>query len=249
MTDVTMTPTTPTRETTLGCDACVMRHKSDWQVLSDDEIQMLSRGQSKHCYETGQTVYAMGERSRGVYCICSGAVAIRQFDPEGNSVLLQLAYSGDTLGYESVLTGETHRCSAEALGPATVCLIGTHTVKTLIARNPDLGLQFLRRTAAKLQDAQEKLVQHATLSNRAKLAHVLLILMDRCGRRGTDGAGSIYLPVSRRDLASMIGTRHETLSRIIGRMENDGLAYFSGRSVDIPRIEALLGEIRPQLVG
>jgi DNA-binding Lrp family transcriptional regulator len=41
------------------------------------------------------------------------------------------------------------------------------------------------------------------------------------------------LPLSRRDLASMIGTRHETLSRIISRLEEDGVARFSGRTVHV----------------
>ena len=52
----------------------------------------------------------------------------------------------------------------------------------------------------------------------------------------------IELPVSRRDLASMIGTRHETISRIIGRLETDGIAYFSGRQVTIPNVETLRAE-------
>ena len=41
----------------------------------------------------------------------------------------------------------------------------------------------------------------------------------------------------------MVGTRHETISRIIGRLETDGVAYFSGRQVTIPSVEALAAEI------
>ena len=59
------------------------------------------------------------------------------------------------------------------------------------------------------------------------------------GRRRRNGETVIHLPLSRRDLASLVGTRHETLSRIIARLDQDGLAHFSGRSVLIPRIERL----------
>lgn len=240
---------TRSRDSNFDCVTCIMRKRSDWSVLSRDEVALLASGQSSYSYTAGEAVYSMGAAGDGVYCVCSGTVAIRRLDAEGNSVLLQLAYPGDTLGYEAVLTGEPHRCSAEALGPANVCHINTSTVKALLEQNPNLGLQFLRRTAASLDDAQDKLVHHATLSNRAKLAHLLLILMDRYGRRTADGTSTLHLPVSRRDLASMIGTRHETVSRIIGRFENDGIAYFSGRSVRIPQVNALIEEIRPQLVG
>jgi CRP/FNR family transcriptional regulator len=41
----------------------------------------------------------------------------------------------------------------------------------------------------------------------------------------------------------MVGARHETISRIIGRLETDGVAHFSGRQVTIPSMEALTAEI------
>jgi CRP/FNR family transcriptional regulator len=41
----------------------------------------------------------------------------------------------------------------------------------------------------------------------------------------------------------MVGARHETISRIIGRLETDGIAHFSGRQVTIPSMEALAAEI------
>ncbi len=242
-------PKTSHKGSDFDCVTCIMRKHSDWRVLATDEVDLLARGQTRYSYQSGESIYSMGQVGNGVHCMCAGTVAIRRLDAEGNSVLLHLAYPGDTLGYESVLTGEPHRCSAEALGPAKVCHIDARTVKQLLDANPNLGLQFLRRTAASLDAAQDKLVHHATLSNRAKLAHLLLVLMDRYGRETVDGANTMHLPVSRRDLASMIGARHETVSRIISRLENEGIAFFSGRSVRVPHIDALLEEIRPQLVG
>lgn len=226
-----------------------MRLRSDWQVLSSEELELLSAGQEFRRYSAGEQLYAMGQSCRGAYCVCAGTVAIRRMDGEGNSVLLQLGYPGDTLGYEALLTGEEHRANAEALGPSAVCFIARPTVDELLGRNPDLGMQFLKRAQKDLNDAHDKLVHHATLSNRGKFAHCLLILLNRYGRTTADGSRVMDLPVSRRDLASMIGTRHETLSRIISRMEGDGVAFFSGRSVQVPQLNNLVNEIRPQLVG
>ncbi len=226
-----------------------MRTQNDWRVLTPEQVELLAAGQRSRAYGSGEPLFTMGAVSRGVYCVCSGTVAVRRLDAHGNSVLLQLAYPGDTLGYTAFLTGEPHTTAAEAVGPTTVCLIDKSTVGALLEDNPALGLQFLRRTADHLDEAQDRLVQNATLSNRAKFAHLLLVLMDRFGQRHGDGARTMDLPVSRRDLASMIGTRHETLSRIITRMEEDGVAQFSGRSVHVPQIDSLLEEIQPHLVG
>ena len=204
---------------------------------------MLERGRRRREYGSGEVVFAQGERNEGIYCVSGGTVGVRRLDSNGNSVLLELAYPGDTIGYRSFLTGCEHKTGAEALGPSVVCHIDRATVTALLAANPALGLRFLKRSIGALENAHDMMFRQATLSNRHKLVHLLLVLVGRHGHRHANGTQSIDLPVSRRDLASMVGTRHETISRIIGRLETDGIAHFSGRQVTIPSVEALAAEL------
>lgn len=225
-----------------------MRRCNDWSVLCEEEARILAAARHRRRYAAGETIYPMGEPGYGVYCVCSGIVALRRVDTEGSSVLLQIVYPGDTLGYESLLTGTRHRSGAEALRSSNICHINGTTVRELLERNPNLGLQFLKHTSAKLADAQERLVQNATLPNRMKFAHLLLVLMDRHGTRNDDGSARLHLPLPREDLASMIAIRRETLSRIMGRLERDGVASFSGRTVAIPNVATLMRELEPHLI-
>ena len=225
-----------------ACRVCHVGRRSDWDGLDDAAYVLLDRGLSRREYRSGEVIFAQGAANDGVYCVSGGAVAIRRLDGHGNSVLLGLAYPGDTLGYRSFLAGSEHRTSAEALGPSHVCHIARDTVTALLEVAPSVGLHFLKRSIGELEHAHDKLFRQATLSNRDQLVHLLLILVRRHGRRLEGGARVIELPVSRRDLASMIGTRHETISRIIGRLETDGIAYFSGRQVTIPNVETLRAE-------
>jgi len=204
---------------------------------------LLAKGRRRREYGSGEVVFAQGAPNDGVHCVSGGTVGIRRLDNNGNSVLLELAYPGDTIGYRSFLTGSEHRTSAEALGPSVVCHIDRPTVTALLAANPALGLRFLKRSIDELEHAHDMMFRQATLSNRHKLVHLLLVLVQRHGRKQSDGSQSIELPVSRRDLASMVGTRHETISRIIGRLETDGVARFSGRQVFIPNVDALAAEL------
>ncbi len=232
-----------------SCLECRLRQRNEWRVLVEDEVKLLAQTRKCRLYQAGELIFAAGEPSHGIYCIASGTVAIRKIDTEGNAVLVQLGYPGDTLGYRGLLLGENRCSSAEALGPSKICFIDKQIVRTLLDRNPALGLQFLRRVTADLDDAHAKLVRNATFSNRAKFIHLLLVLMSRHGHTANDGSRVMKLPVSRRDLASMIGARHETLSRIIGRLEEDGIARFSGRTVHVTRPHSLLDEIRPAPLG
>ncbi|MGO4870074.1 MAG: Crp/Fnr family transcriptional regulator [Roseiarcus sp.] len=225
------------------CGACHVGGRSDWRDLDEEANNLLVRGRRRFAYDSGEVVFAQGEPGDGMHCVSGGTVGIRRLDANGNSVLLGLAYPGDTIGYRSFLTGGVHKTSAEALGPSFVCHFSSATITALLARVPALGQRFLKRTIGELEHAHDAMLRQATLSNRRQLVHLLLVLVRRHGRRRPDGAQTIDLPVSRRDLASMIGARHETISRIIGRLETDGMAHFSGRQVTIPCVEALAGEI------
>ena len=103
---------------------------------------------------------------------------------------------------------------------------------------------MLRRAALELEQAQDSIVRSATLPTRDRLIALLLQLMQRHGEVQADGSWHLQLPLPRRDLASMIAIRHETLSRIIARLESDGLAQFSGRNVKVPSLQALTAAMR-----
>lgn len=225
------------------CVTCHVGRRSDWHGLDWAANELLARGRQRREYGSGEAVFVQGEPNDGVYCVSGGAVGIRKLDSNGNSVLLGLAYPGDTIGYRSFLTGGDHKTSAEALGPSVICHFNRSIMSELVAGNSTLSQRFLKRSIGELEHAHDMMFRQATLSNRHKLVHLLLVLVQRHGRPHPNGSQSIELPVSRRDLASMVGTRHETISRIIGRMETDGVAHFSGRQVVIPSVQVLAAEI------
>lgn len=228
------------------CFACQSRERSEWCALNKEELRLLDKAKVVREYRPGEVIFHQGDPCHGVHCFESGMVGLRKIDADGNSILLGLAYPGDTLGYRSFLVGEDHGASAEALKPSTVCFVNSATVRTLLKHNPALGLQFLQTVARDLGAAEERILQSVTLSVRARFAHLLLVLKDRYATNGKDGRFELELPLARQDLAAMIGIRPETMSRAIKQLEEDGVAYFSGRSVRVPDIKRLLREIEPE---
>ena len=228
----------------VNCFTCQHRIESSWSVLTDDEVSLLDRSKACRKYLPGEYIFHEGDHCRGVYCVASGLVGIRKTDADGNSVLLpRLACAGDTLGYRPFLAGECHRGSSEIMEPSVICFIRGSAVKELLVHNPILGLQFLARAAKDLGQAEEHYFQSVTFSVRARLAHLLLVLKDRYGEVADDGTLSIELPLSRKDVAALIGARPESTSRAIRQLKEDGVAYFSGQTVHISAVENLVGEL------
>ncbi len=227
----------------ISCFTCQNRDRTEWCALSPDELKRFDRAKTVRDFAPGEPIYHQGDPSHGVYCIESGLVGLRKIGADGSSTLLGLGFPTNTLGYRALLAGEEHLAGAEALKPTTLCFIEAGTVRDLLDHNPALGVQFLERAARELGEAEEKYYQSVTLNVRQRLIHLLLILRERYGSGQRNGGVTLELPLARQDIAAMIGTRPETLARTLKKMEEDGVAKFKGRRVDIPDAGKLLGEI------
>ena len=229
--------------TSLNCFTCQTRGHTEWCVLSEEELELVDQGKSCREYLPGETVFHEGDPCGGVHCIESGLIGIRKINASGNEILLRLSHPGDTMGYRSFLAANNHNNSAEALEPSVLCYIDGATVNSLLKINPSLGLRFLRHAANDLDDAEERVLQSSTLPVRARFAHLLLVLKDRYGKIGESGDLTLDLPLSRQDMAAMIGIRPESMSRTIRSFEEDNVAIFSGRRVHVPSLDALFDEL------
>jgi CRP-like cAMP-binding protein len=226
-----------------NCFSCQVRPRTEWCALSDGDIKLIADAKLERDYAPGDVLYHQGDPCTGVYCIQSGLVGLRKVGADGNSVLVRLAQPGDTIGYRSFLAGEEHKMSAEVLKPGQICFIDRAVARKMLDVKPELGLRFLKHMAEDLDAAEDKFLQSTSFDIRARLAHLLLVLKDRFAAEEKDGALRMELPLSRQDMAAMIGVRPETMSRAIRKFEDDGIAHFSGRTVQVPDVSVLFDEI------
>lgn len=230
----------------ISCFACQNRDRTEWCVLAEEDLALVDRVKTTKTYQPGQIIYSQGEPTRGIYCIESGTVAVRKMDSEGGSKILRLAHAGQTLGYADFFGGKGYNGSAEALDTCTVCLVDAASLRTLLDHNPALGLHFLTHVSLDLKEAEDAGMQQALYTVRIRLAHLLLTLKDRYASVEDDGTIVITLPMTRQDIAALLGARPETIYRTIQQMEMDKVVTFSGHKVIIPDLDNLLDEIEPR---
>lgn len=224
------------------CIDAMLTESSEWSALKDSEVQMLARALVCRKHELGDVIFYEGDECSGTYFIKNGLVGIRKADMDGESTLLKIAQPGDTLGYRPLLAEQNHRASAEVLKPCYICFIDRTTVRSLMESNPALGLNFLRKAAVELGEAEERFHESVTLSVRARFAHLLIALQQKYGYTAEDGGLVLELPVSRADLAAMLGVRRESVSRVIHELETEGLTHFIDRNVQLPDLDSLMDE-------
>jgi CRP/FNR family transcriptional regulator len=148
--------------------------------------------------------------------------------------MVGVASRGDLIGARAFLRGRPHGAGAQALTDVVLCRIGRADAEALAAARPQFGRRLVAACLDALDRAERALVENAALSNRDRLLALLARLAERCGRREPDGTLTARLPVSREDLAGMIGVRPETLSRLMTRLKAEGALRASGRRLAIP---------------
>ncbi len=227
------------------CFTCQWRDRSAWCVLDHEDLVQLNKSKLVRTFQAGENIYMQGDSAAGVYCLEGGVVTLRKTDENGNAMLIGLAHAGDTIGYRDFFSRGEYMSTAQASEPVRVCFVARDTVSALLNRNPALGLRFLVRVSEELNHAETMMLQNSTLSVRTRLAHLLLSLKERYGEVEEDGTLVIRLPLSRQDIASMLGTRPETISRAIHILEEAEVARFSGRQVRVADLDVLLDEIEP----
>ncbi len=227
----------------LNCSDCRFRAKCEWSVLSKKEVEILDQVKTSRHFEKGELVFMEGQPSEGLYCIASGQVSLYKSDEEGDRAVLHLSGPGETLGYQSLLARQDCSTSAEAIVPSQICFIPAAAVRSLLAKNPELALKFLDHSLADFQDVGERYLRLATGTVRSRFGYYLRTLEQNHHVTDRNGNLVIDLPISRQDIATLIDTRPETLSRAIRGMVSDGLAEFDARTVKILAPDVLFGDL------
>lgn len=212
---------------------------------STGQTDLLKSGGIERNYGHGDVLFSQGDECTGLHFIETGTVAVRIETDLGNSVLVRLAEAGEVIGTRALVEGgaSAHLKTAVALTDVRAVFVSKESTLAVLEIRPGVILSLLRRIAREASEAELLRAVSMDYSARARLARMLITLRHHHGSVNENGDLMIHLPVSRKDLASAIGTRPETVSRLIEAFEQDNVAYFSGREVRVPDLDDLFDEV------
>lgn len=172
-------------------------------------------------YPPGVTLYHEGEPAQALYLVAHGRVKLLQHAVSGDEVVLDLLSQGDPFGGLTALGQRRYPQSAVAQTACCVLTITTADFRHLLCTYPEVALSALDGVANDLKAAHDVIRALSTLPVEARIAQVLLTLAERLGE--SDEAGIlIQSPLSQQDLAAMVATTAETVSRVISRLRRQG---------------------------
>jgi len=205
------------------------------------EVNMLSEAIHSAKLPKGAFVFREGEPSEALYILSRGVVRIAKTTEGGREQVLRFLYPGDFFGHYAALQNRQHYASAETVSNAVVCSLRKADFHRILERNPALTYRFLLAVAERLHQADEWMGSIAPMEIEQRLAR---ILHDFYVRR-VSGDDLVRLPMAKKDLASLLGTTPETLSRKLSLFRQKGLISTNGpgaiRILDPQRLFRLAG--------
>jgi CRP/FNR family transcriptional regulator, anaerobic regulatory protein len=230
-------------ELKIHCGGCSMRELCLPVGLDHDAMNQLDAVVSTRTrVKKGAALYRVGEPFTALYAIRIGSCKTTVLAEDGREQISGYHMLGDVIGLDGIAT-DRHGCEAIALEDSEVCVLPFDRLEELARAVVPLQHnlhQFLSREIGRDQNVMLLL---GSMRAEERLAVFLLNLSDRYRRRGYS-ATEFVLRMTREEIGSYLGLKLETVSRLMSRLQEEGLLQVQGRTVkllDLPALRQLAG--------
>lgn len=202
-----------------------MRDRAACAVLSEEERDALAAVGRTRTLSRGETLFAAGENEVACATLISGALKVGSIDAQGEERILALVHPAGFIG--EMFTPFTHY-DVVALSDSRLCVFGKRDMEAAIERYPALARALLRRSQEDLFAARELLALSGKREAGSKLAALLLALANAASDSPCHPAHRFELPLTRGEMAGMLGITIETVSRRLTMLERSGAVRREG---------------------
>jgi len=199
-----------------------------FEGLPAEQLEDINSIAVEKTYQRGQTIFFEGDTANGFYMVGEGKVKIYKVSPAGKEHILHIFGAGEPFGEVPVFHGQPFPATAEALVITKTLFFPRNRFIQLVESNPSIALSMLAVLSLRLRRFASQIESLSLKEVPARLANYLIYLSEE-----QNGAEDIVLDISKGQLASLLGTIPETLSRIFSRMSDQGLIHVNGRTITI----------------
>lgn len=180
-------------------------------------------------YPRGKILYQPGDAGDSLYLIHRGYVRTYRLSPEGREITFGLLGTKDVVGEMAVISGGRHNAFAEVLEDVELTIVPRATFETILQRQPEVAYRLMVQISQRLTQAENLIEDLVNRDVASRVARTLLQLGDTFGRKSARGT-IIDLRLPYQEIANMVGSTRETVTRAISLMQqNNWVRLEAGR--------------------
>ena len=184
-------------------------------------------------FPKGAVLFVEGQSPRGVFMLCTGRVKLTTCSSDGKALITRIAEGGEVLGMSATVSGRPYMATAETLIPCQVNFIRREDFLRFLRENGAASLRVSEHLSNNYHNVFEQ-VRSLGLSHSAseKLAKLMLEWCARNGNENEKGI-SLKLTLTHEEIAQIIGSSRETVTRLLGDFKNRQIIQIKGSTFTI----------------
>lgn len=187
--------------------------------------------------QKGDVLFRTGDEFKGIFAVRSGLVKVFATDDDGEEQIIGFFLPGEMLGLDAI-ESQIHACSAVALETSSYCTVPFSELSEICKQIPELQNQLLRIMSRELSSENKMLLTLGKKNSEEKVATFLLTISTRYHQLGYS-ANEFKLMMSRQEIGNYLGITFETVSRVLGRLQRNGIIKVNRKAIKIIDMVAL----------
>ena len=222
-----------------SCLTCKVRADRIFCDLPNHALQAFEAIKYATAYPKGAVLFVEGQAPRGIFVLCKGRVKLSICATDGKTLILKIAEPGEVLGLSATVSGKPYELTAETIDPCQVNFVKREDFLRFLKDNSDACFKVAEQLSEKYNNACHE-VRSLGLSHSAgeKLAKLLLEWTGKNGE-AVKQEPRLKLALTHEEIAQMIGTSRETVTRLFAEMKKRQIVQSKGSTIVIRNKAAL----------
>jgi CRP/FNR family transcriptional regulator, cyclic AMP receptor protein len=224
------------------CLSCQMRSGDSFCALSQESLKALNQIKHPAVFPEDAVIFVEGQSPRGIFVLCEGQAKLSTTSSSGRTFIVRIAKPGEVLGLHAIITGKPYEMTVETMQPSRLAFVGRQEFLRFLAAHSDASLRAAQQIGRDCQDAYG-VIRSIGLSHSASGKVAKFLLAWAAGGVVTKGVVRAKLALTHEDIAQLVGTSRETITRILSEFRRKEIVELKGSNLTIhdkPALERMV---------
>jgi CRP/FNR family transcriptional regulator len=220
-----------------NCLTCPMREEHLFCNLPVAAVQRLNEIRSSATYPKSAMLFIEGQQPRGVFVLCTGKAKLSTSSAEGRTVITKISEAGDVLGLSATISNRPYEVTAEMIEPGQANFITRDALLQFMREYGEVAVRVAEQLSSNYYTAYEGIRTLGLTNSPAE--RFAKLLLGWCNSSDNRDPLQVKLTLTHEEIAEIIGTTRETVSRLFSQFKKKQLVQLKGATLTIRNRAAL----------
>ena len=216
----------------------LLKNSKFFSTLEEKEIKEIKEIMKPRKYNEGEIIFFEDEPGEGLFLVKSGKVKLTKMVESGDEQILTIIQPGNVFAEVVLFGNANYPATAVALEDSKLYLIRSNDMEKLIKEKPSIAVKLLDLMSKRLRRAQKLVRDMGLKDTTCRTASLLIYLAQEYGVNRQNKV-RIDLKLTQQELANMIGTTRETISRVLNKFKEQDIIKTSRQKMIINDLDRL----------